>query len=173
LCTNNKIAVNQNIIFTDTDITGVGTIVATEKITIEQNSTIGGGITLIAKEIEINNSSLGNPSLFNSASGPVIIYTEDGGTITNSSNVSGLMINYDTNNSASFSFDNSTLHGAVLNYGSNFQLNNSTNITGSVVSKYLVTINSGSSITKGNLPSFYGQNIGLSPSVIPGSYLEY
>ena len=173
LCTNNKIAVNQNIIFTDTDITGVGTIVATEKITIEQNSTVGGGITLIANEIEINNSSLGNSSLFNSASGPVIIYTEDGGTITNSSSVSGLMINYDTNNSASFSFDNSTIHGAVLNYGSNFQLNNSTNIIGSVVSNYLVTINSSSSITKGNLPSFYGQNIGLSPSVIPGSYLEY
>jgi hypothetical protein len=173
LCTNNKIAVNQNIIFTDTDITGVGTIVAAEKITIEQNSTVGGGITLIAKEIEINNSSLGNSSLFNSASGPVIIYTEDGGTITNSSNVAGLMINYDTNNSASFSFDNSTIHGAVLNYGSNFQLNNSTNIIGSVVSNYLVTINSSSSITKGNLPSFYGQNIGLPPSVIPGSYLEY
>ena len=62
-----------------------------------------------------------------------------------------------------YTFNNSTVNGAVLNYGSNFQLNNSTTIIGSVVSQYLVTINSGSSITKGNLPSFYGQNIGLSP----------
>ena len=173
LCTNNKIAVNQNITFTDTDITGVGLIIATGKITLKQNSTVGGGVTLIANDIEINSSSLGNSSLFNSASGPVILYTEDGGIITNSSNVSGLIINYDTNNSGSLSFDNSTIHGAVLNYGSNFQLNNSTNITGSVVSNYLITINSSSSITKGNLPSFYGQNIGLAPSVVPGSYLEY
>jgi len=171
-CTNNKIAVNQNIIIKDTDITGTGIIVATGKITIEQNSTVAGGITLIASEIEINNSSLGNSSLFNSANGPVIVYTEDGGS-TNSSNVAGLMINYDTNNSGSFSFDNSIINGSILNYGTNFQLNNSTNITGSVVSKYLVTINSSSSITKGNLPSFYGETIGLSPSVIPGSYLEY
>ena len=172
LCTNNKIAVNQNIIFTDTDISGTGIIVATGKITLEQNSTVAGGITLIANEIEFNNSSLGNSSLFNSVNGPVIVYSEDGGSI-NSSNVSGLMINYDTNNSGSYTFNNSTINGAVLNYGSNFQLNNSTNITGSVVSKYLITINSSSSITKGNLPSFYGQNNGLSPSVIPGSYLEY
>ena len=78
------------------------------------------------------------------------------------------MINYDTNNSGSFSFDNSIINGSILNYGSNFQLNNSTNIIGSVVSNYLVTINSSSSITKGNLPSFYGETIGLSPSVIPG-----
>ena len=163
---------NQNIIFTDTDISGTGIIVATGKITLEQNSTVAGGITIIANEIEFNNSSLGNSSLFNSVNGPVIVYSEDGGLISASS-VSGLMINYDTNNTGSYTFNNSTINGAVLNYGSNFQLNNSTNITGSVVSKYLITINSSSSITKGNLPSFYGQNNGLSPSVIPGSYLEY
>ena len=61
----------------------------------------------------------------------------------------------------------------MLNYGINFQLNNSTNIIGSVVSKYLVTIYGGSTITKGDLPSFYNQNTGLIPSVVPGSYLEY
>ena len=173
LCTDNKIAVNQNIIFEDTDITGSGLIIATGKITLKQNSTANGGITLIAKEIEINNSTLGNSSLFNSANGPVIIYTQDGGLISNNTNISGLIINYDTNNSGNLSLDNSTIKGAVLNYSNNFQLNNSTNIIGSVVSKYLVIINSGSSITKGDLPSFYGQNIGLSPSVVPGSYLEY
>ena len=31
----------------------------------------------------------------------------------------------------------------------------------------------GSPISKGNLPLFVGQDIGLKPSVIPGSYLEY
>ena len=76
LCTNNKIAVNQNIIFTDTDISGTGIIIATGKITLKQNSTIAGGITLIANEIEFNNSSLGNSSLFNSVNGPVIVYSE-------------------------------------------------------------------------------------------------
>lgn len=173
LCTNNKIAVNQNIIFEDTEISGSGLIIATGKIILKQNSTVNGGITLIAKEIEINNSTLGNLSLFNSADGPVIIYTRDGGLISNNTYVSGLIINYDTNNSGSLLLDNSTIKGAVLNYSNNFQLNNSTNITGSVVSKYLVIINDGSSITKGDLPAFYGQNIGLSPSVVPGSYLEY
>jgi len=29
------------------------------------------------------------------------------------------------------------------------------------------------SITKGNMPTFLGLNIGLDPIVVPGSYLEY
>ena len=49
----------------DTDITGSGNIVSTGKIVINQNSTINGGITLISKNIEINNCSLGILSLFN------------------------------------------------------------------------------------------------------------
>lgn len=172
LCSDNKIAVNQNIIFRDTDLSGSGMIIATGKITIEQNSTILGGITFIAKEIEIKDSFLGDASLFNSTNGPVLIYIEDGGLI-NSSNISGLIINFDLDNSGVLSFDNTAINGAILNYGLDFQINNNTNIKGSVVSNYLITINSSSSITKGNLPSFYGQNIGLSSSVIPGSYLEY
>ena len=101
------------------------------------------------------------------------IYIEDGGSITNSNNISGLIINFDNNNSGNFSISNSNIYGALLNYGSNFEIINNTSIVGSVVSNYLVTINDGSSITKGNLPSFYGTNFGLSSSVIPGSYLEY
>ena len=81
--------------------------------------------------------------------------------------------NFDNNNSGNFSISNSNIYGALLNYGSNFEIINNTSIVGSVVSNYLVTINDGSSITKGNLPSFYGTNFGLSSSVIPGSYLEY
>ena len=173
LCINNKIAVNQNIIFTDTDIIGSGIIVATNKITINQNSTVSGDIIFIAKNIEINNSSLGNSSLFNSSSGPVIIYTEDGGLISNSNNVSGLIINNDSNNSGVFTINNSSINGAILNYGSSFAINSNSNVTGSVVSNYLVSIDNSSSITKGDLPSFYGKNIGLGTSVIPGSYLEY
>jgi hypothetical protein len=173
ICVNNKIAVNQNIIFNDTDISGTGIIVATGKITINQNSTVGGGITFIANDIEINDASLGNPSLFNSSSGPVIIYTENGGLISNSNNISGFIINNDLNSSSSFTINNSIINGAILNYSSNFILNNNTNIVGSIVSNYLVEIDNSSSITKGNLPSFYGKNIGLNTSVIPGSYLEY
>ena len=173
LCVNNKIAVNEDIIFEDTDITGSGVIVSTGKIVINQNSTINGGITLISKNIEINNCSLGDFELFNSSEGPIIIYVEDGGSISNSNNISGLIINYDDNNSGNFSISNSNIYGALLNYGSNFEIINNTSIVGSVVSNYLITINDGSSITKGNLPSFYGTNFGLSPSVIPGSYLEY
>ena len=173
LCIPNKIAVNQSIIFTDTDITGAGIIVSTGKITLKQNSTVSGGITLIANEIELNTCILGNSSMFQSASGPIIIYVENGGLISNASNVSGLLINNGTSSSKNFIIDNATINGAVLNYGINFQLNNSTNIIGSVVSKYLVTIYGGSTITKGDLPSFYNRNTGLIPSVVPGSYLEY
>lgn len=173
LCIPNKIAVNQSIIFTDTDISGAGIIVSTGKITLKQNSTVSGGITLIANEIELNNCILGNSSMFQSASGPIIIYVENGGLISNASNVSGLLINNGTSSSKNFIIDNATINGAVLNYGINFQLNNSTNIIGSVVSKYLVTIYGGSTITKGDLPSFYNRNTGLIPSVVPGSYLEY
>ena len=173
LCVPNKIAVNQNIIFTDTDISGTGIIVSTGKITLKQNSTVNGGVTLIANEIELNNSTLGNPSMFQSGSGPIIIYVENGGLISNASNVSGLIINNGTNSSKNFTIDNCTINGAVLNYGSNFELNNSTNVIGSVVTKYLVNIYGGSTITKGDLPSFYNQNTGLVPSVVPGSYLEY
>ena len=173
LCTNNKIAVNHDIIFEDIDIIGTGYIISTGKIVLRQNTTASGGITFIANKIEINNSSLGNASLFNSSTGPVIIYTDDGGSITNSNNVSGLIINYDLNNSASFIIDNSKVYGAILNYSSNFQLNNYSHVYGSVVSQYLVSLNNFSEISKGNLPSFYGVNNGLSSSVIPGSYLEY
>ncbi len=173
LCTNNKIAVNHDIIFEDIDIIGTGYIISTGKIVLKQNTTASGGITFIADKIEINNSSLGNASLFNSSTGPVIIYTDDGGSITNSNNVSGLIINYDLNNSASFIIDNSKVYGAILNYSSNFQLNNYSHVYGSVVSQYLVSLNNFSEISKGNLPSFYGVNNGLSSSVIPGSYLEY
>ena len=173
LCTNNKIAVNHDIIFEDIDIVGTGYIISTGKIVLRQYTTASGGITFIADKIEINNSSLGNASLFNSSTGPVIIYTDDGGSITNSNNVSGLIINYDLNNSASFIIDNSKVYGAILNYSSNFQLNNYSHVYGSVVSQYLVSLNNFSEISKGNLPSFYGVNNGLSSSVIPGSYLEY
>ena len=46
-------------------------------------------------------------------------------------------------------------------------------IEGSVVSNYLLSIDNSSNIIKGDLPSFYGKNIGLGTSVVPGSYLEY
>ena len=170
---NNKIAVNQNIIFNDTDISGSGIIVATGKITINQNSTVGGGVTFIANDIEIIDVSMGEPSLFNSSSGPVIIYIENGGLISNSNNISGLIINNDSNNSGTLTINNSSINGAILNYSSNFILSNNTSIVGSIVSNYLVAMDNSSSITKGNLPSFYGKNIGLNSSVIPGSYLEY
>ena len=173
LCINNKIAVNQDIVFTDTDITGSGIIVSTGKITINENSTLNGDIIVIAKTIDITNSSLGNSSLFKSANGPVTIYFEDGGLISNSSNISGFIINNGSNNSESFLINNSSISGAILNYGVNFSINNNSTVIGSIVSNYLLSIDNSSNIIKGNLPSFYGKNIGLSPSVVPGSYLEY
>ena len=124
-------------------------------------------------DIEIIDVSMGEPSLFNSSSGPVIIYIENGGLISNSNNISGLIINNDSNNSGTLTINNSSINGAILNYSSNFILSNNTSIVGSIVSNYLVAMDNSSSITKGNLPSFYGKNIGLNSSVIPGSYLEY
>ena len=77
------------------------------------------------------------------------------------------------NNSDDLIINNSNVYGAILNYCSNFELNNNSTVIGSVVSNYLVNIDNSSTITKGNLPSFYGKNIGLSTSIVPGSYLEY
>ena len=92
-------------------------------------------------------------------------------TSTNTHNI--LLINNNSNNSSTLTINNSSINGAILNYSSNFILSNNTSIVGSIVSNYLVAMDNSSSITKGNLPSFYGKNIGLNTSVIPGSYLEY
>ena len=47
-------------------------------------------------------------------------------------------------------------------------------MVGSAVSNHSIDLLDGnSSITKGNLPPFFGLNIGLDPIVVPGSYLEY
>ena len=173
LCINNKIAVNQDIIFKNTNITGSGLIISSGEISLTENTTISGDITIIANKIEINNSSLGNNTLFNGSNGAIIIYIENGGIILNSNNVAGLIINHDLNNSDDLIINNSNVYGAILNYCSNFELNNNSTVIGSVVSNYLVNIDNSSTITKGNLPSFYGKNIGLSTSIVPGSYLEY
>ena len=67
--------------------------------------------------------------------------------ISNSNNVSGLIINNDSNNSGVFTINNSSINGAILNYGSSFAINSNSNVTGSVVSNYLVSIDNSSSIT--------------------------
>ena len=49
---------------------------------------------------------------------------------------------------------------------------NTTNIIGSLVSKYSLTFNSGT-IRKGNLPKIFNNPYGIEGMILPGSYLEY
>ena len=71
-------------------------------------------------------------------------------------------------------FDGSNIYGAILNYSSSFSLNGDTDVIGSVVSKYIVDIQSNLvSITKGNIPEFTQVLVtGLDPFIIPGSYFS-
>ena len=75
---------------------------------------------------------------------------------------------------SSLELDGSTVYGAILNYSSSFSLVGDSDITGSVISNSSVDFQGNdASITRGNIPTFLGLNIGLDPIVVPGSYLEY
>ena len=100
---------------------------------------------------------------------PGIVYSKGTTSITGST-VNGILIA--KGNSCALS--STVVNGAILNYGSSFTIGSNSDVVGSVVSNHSVDILDGSSsITKGNLPPFFGLNIGLDPIVVPGSYLEY
>jgi hypothetical protein len=146
---NGKIINRASIEFSNCNISGGIEIMSLDKIIIKNNSTLGSNV-------ESLNTS-------------VVSYSKN-----------------------SFEIDNSTFHGILISKGSKTHLKNgvnfygaiyneaascivegtSTNIIGSLVSKYSLTFNSGT-IRKGNLPKIFNNPYGIEGMILPGSYLEY
>ncbi len=164
-----------------------GTLTFTNKMTFRNCTFIGNGKIINRASIEFSNCNV---------SGGIEIMSLDKIIIKNNStlgsNVESLNTSVVTYSKNSFEINNSTFYGIVISKGSKTHLKNgvnfygaiyneaascivegaSTNIIGSIVSKYSLNFNSGS-IRKGNLPKIFGNNYGILSSVIPGSYLEY
>ena len=162
----NKLLANGDILISGSIVNGPGYIVADGNITINSNTTVNGSIFIVCSEdLAIVESQIGT-----GLDAAVVIYSKGSASYT-SSTVYGLLV---SKGSSSLQLSGATVHGAVLNYSSTFTLTNNSDITGSVVSNYSVDLQDQySSITRGNIPEFTGQTIGLSPFVVPGSYLEY
>ena len=162
---NNQLLVNNSLTISGSTFNGPGYIVADGNITINSSSTINGNIFIICSgSITITDSQIGTD-----INTPVICYSK-GNASYNNSNIYGLIVS----KGSSLALDGSNVYGAILNYSSSFSLDGDTDIIGSVVSKYTADFQSNLvSITKGNIPEFAGQSIGLDPFVVPGSYLEY
>ena len=162
---NNKLLANNDLNLNNVVINGPGYVVAYGDININSNTQINGNVFLVSNEkLIISNSNIGS-SLNNS----VIAFSNGDCEITEST-FYGLTIS----KGSKFEIESSDYFGAILNESSNCILKANANIIGSIVSKYSVSITDQSvSLSKGDLPLFIGQDIGLKTSIIPGSYLEY
>jgi hypothetical protein len=162
---NSQLLANNNLTLSGSTVNGPGYIVVNGNLTISSNTTINGNIFLICSgNITISNSQIGT-----GLGAAVVIYSK-GAADYNSSTVYGLIIS----KGISLELDGSTVYGAILNYSSSFSLVGNSDITGSVISYSSVDFQGNdASITRGNIPTFLGLNIGLDPIVVPGSYLEY
>ena len=165
----NQLLVNGDLNISSTTVIGSGQIVATGDITISSTDVGGNIIIICGGDVNINGGSvLGGTTLANS----VIIFSKGNASFTNSV-LYGLVI---SKGSGSLQLSGTKLYGAILNYSPNFSLSADSDIVGSVVSNYSVDLlDNNSSITRSEIPelSFAGQNLGLNPFVVPGSYLEY
>jgi predicted acyltransferase (DUF342 family) len=162
---NSKLLANNNLTISGSTVNGPGYIVVNGNLNISSNTTINGNIFLICSgNLTISNSQIGT-----GLAAAVVIYSK-GAADYNSSTVYGLIIS----KGSSLELDGSTVYGAILNYSSSFSLVGNSDITGSVISYSSVDFQGNdASITRGNIPTFSGLNIGLDPIVVPGSYLEY
>ena len=162
---NNKLLANNDLNLNNVVINGPGYVVAYGDININSNTQINGNVFLVSNEKLIISSSNIGSSLNNS----VIAFSKGDCEITGST-FYGLTIS----KGSKFEIQSSNYFGAILNESSSCILKANANIVGSIVSKYSISITDQSaSLSKGNLPLFVGQDIGLNPSIVPGSYLEY
>ena len=163
--TNSQLLTNNNLTLSGSTVNGPGYIVVNGNLNISSNTTINGNIFLICSgNLTISNSQIGTE-----LGAAVVIYSK-GVADYNNSTVYGLIISKGN----SLELDGSTVYGAILNYSSSFSLVGDSDITGSVISNSSVDFQGNdASITRGNIPTFLGLNIGLDPIVVPGSYLEY
>jgi hypothetical protein len=162
---NSQLLANNNLTISGSTVNGPGYIVVNGNLNISSNTTINGNIFLICSgNITISNSQIGT-----GLGAAVVIYSK-GVADYNNSTVYGLIISKGN----SLELDGNTVYGAILNYSSSFSLVGDSDITGSVISNSSVDFQGNdASITRGNIPTFLGLNIGLNPIVVPGSYLEY
>ena len=162
---NNQLLVNSNLTLSNVTVNGPGSIAVDGNLTIESGSVIKKNVSLIcAGNLTVSSSQIGL-----TVRKPGIIYSKGTTSITGST-VNGIIIA--KGNSCTLS--STAVNGAILNYGSTFTLGSNSDVVGSAVSNHSIDLLDGnSSITKGNLPPFFGLNIGLDPIVVPGSYLEY
>ena len=162
---NSQLLANNNLTLSGSTVNGPGYIVVNGNLNISSNTTINGNIFLICSgNITILNCQIGT-----GLGAAVVIYSK-GVADYNNSTVYGLIISKGN----SLELDGSTVYGAILNYSSSFSLVGNSDITGSVISNSSVDFQGNdASITRGNIPTFLGLNIGLDPIVVPGSYLEY
>ena len=162
---NNQLLVNSNLTLSNVTVNGPGSIAVDGNLTIESGSVIKKNVSLIcAGNLTVSSSQIGL-----TIRKPGIIYSKGTTSITGST-INGIIIA--KGNSCTLS--STAVNGAILNYGSTFTLGSNSDVVGSTVSNHSIDLLDGnSSITKGNLPPFFGLNIGLDPMVVPGSYLEY
>ena len=156
--------INGDAIISNTTVNGPGKIIVYGDLTIN-SSIIGEKIYLICNEkLTVSDSDIGS-----SLSDYVIAYSKDV-IFTNESTFYGLTISRGTE----FEIDNTDYYGAIFNESSTIDLKAKANVVGSIVSKYSIKISDQTvTLKKGNLPLFIDQDIGLKPSMVPGSYLEY
>ena len=162
-----RLLVNNDLLLSNVTVNGPGSIAVDGDLTINSNSLIKKNVNLVCKgTLTIASSTIGRD-----IRKPAIIYSK--GTISISGSIiNGLIIAKDPG--SSFALSSTTVNGAILNYGSVFSLNNNSDVVGSVVSTHSIDLtDNNSSITKGNLPPFFGLDIGLKPMVVPGSFLEF
>jgi hypothetical protein len=162
---NSQLLANNHLTLSSSTVNGPGYIVVNGNLNISSNTTINGNIFLICSgNLTISNSQIGT-----GLGAAVVIYSK-GAADYNSSTVYGLIIS----KGSSLELDGNTVFGAILNYSSSFSLVGDSDITGSVISNSSVDFQGNdASITRGNIPTLLGLNIGLDPIVVPGSYLEY
>ena len=162
---NSQLLANNDLTLSGSTVNGPGYIVVNGNLNISSNTTINGNIFLICSgNITISNSQIGT-----GLGAAMVIYSK-GVADYNNSTMYGLIISKGN----SLELDGSTVYGAILNYSSSFSLVGDSDITGSVISNSSVDFQGNdASITRGNIPTLLGLNIGLDPIVVPGSYLEY
>jgi len=172
---NNVLYIDRDALISNSTIIGPGKIVVYGDLTINSStfnsSNNGGGVIFIIcnNNLEISDSNMGL-----SLNDYIITYSKNGFELVSNAEFSKDFYGLTISKGSNCVIENIDYYGAIFSESSNLNLKENSNIEGSIVSKYTINISADSvSISKGNLPLFVGQDIGLKPSVIPGSFLEY
>tara|TARA_Y100000590_G_scaffold465016_1_gene635992 strand:- start:1273 stop:3162 length:1890 start_codon:yes stop_codon:yes gene_type:complete len=145
-------------------INGPGKILCTGGLTFSDGTVINGNVVIVSGG---NISVTGGSTVGNSIASSCILYSSSTMAISGSS-VYGLLIC----SGASFAISgSSSVYGGIYTLSASTLVSGST-ITGSIVSKYSLSLNS-SNLIRGSLPIIFGTSYGFNGMVIPGSYLEY